>query len=651
MMSTDVSSPSSKFAGDYECPEAKAIMQHLSGMPALRLSSSATDDSALGAKLWVEREKMAMVENENNHFRKQQVPHPQELELGESAGVSTKASAMMMSRFSNSLRLLNDDVANMGETYKKKLTAYEFLQHPVVQKEISKCEVDPEYDQVRGEEGDMDITKNVMDTVLKQHKWVHKRMMSRATEILTNARVATEMAVSKATQRYNIQMEHIKKWAARHGSGDVKELGEGQHVGMAEEAQEEMRSTESATMGYMKKVKAKGLSVIKSIYAHLKHPDEKHVAKMACDIIKQLKQKRLERHRSLVKKTRLQPHRIVTLPTAGEAAGAGRLTCAHTNAIEGDIHGYGYAGGNNCGVLKEQILSQAQAEKIKRGNNNVTVTLFRNVLESAVWQDKNIRWSQPSPKDQTMTRASYMMLGDQYGMSGPRHEEVSNRRYTQEWLSSCPKTCRSCNGAKGNSEGDDCYHQNLHRNYPLPMKSLVSDKHKSFDSLIRSSPVVTGVAILNLNDQGVSTLNWPYGWRKQIMRESVSKGGFWNSNTAVGPYVRCGVCKTTTCISNANGYKFTYYSKRNTNQMCSKEEFHAQGLPENKSKSKECAEHDLTSQYCTTKSRAECMYVQYCQRSDWNCDSHGGWSDPIYDCSKLISNTGITGDEWCAQLV
>ena len=104
VMSTDVSSPSSKFAGDYECPEAKAIMQHLSGMPALRLSSSATDDSALGAKLWVEREKMAMVENENNHFRKQQVPHPQELELGESAGVSTKASAMMMSRFSNSLR-------------------------------------------------------------------------------------------------------------------------------------------------------------------------------------------------------------------------------------------------------------------------------------------------------------------------------------------------------------------------------------------------------------------------------------------------------------------------------------------------------------------------------------------------------------------
>jgi len=84
--------------------------------------------------------------------------------------------------------------------------------------------------------------------------------------------------------------------------------------------------------------------------------------------------------------------------------------------------------------------------------------------------------------------------------------------------------------------------------------------------------------------------------------------------------------------------------------MCSKEELETQNAPANKDKPKVCVERDPVTQYCTTKSRAECMYVQYFQRSDWNCDSHGGWSDPIYDCTKVISNTGITGDEWCSQL-
>jgi len=646
--------------------------------PAVRLTGKAADDSAESARWWVEHDKRQTLERENMHLRKHMMPSPQEMELGESATTTAGATEMAMARFASSLRDLNTDVSAISKKYRHKLTGQQLLEHPIMQKQTAKCEVDPEYDQNLGESGDLELAKLVLHTTLKQHDWNHKRMMSRATDILTHARLATEVAVSTAAQRYNRQMLMINKLKKRHKS-DVNELGEGEgtsdHETMKAQAKAQMTAMESAAMGSLKRIKDEGFQVIRSIFNNMKRPDDKIISKMACDLMAELKKNRATRRDTLNKKTRLQPYRVLSLPAHGEAPGAGKLTCSDTNPAAGDVRGYGYAGGNNCGSLKAKVVSASEAKNIVKGTNNNTVILFRDILESNVWNDPNLRWSQPSPKDHTMTKSSYKLLGDKIGMTSPRADELEKKVYNHQWLSTCPKTCRSCQGGK---PGDDCYHSNLHRNYPLPWNGMIDSKHNSFDSLIRSSPVVSGAAILNLDDSGAASSSWPYGWKKHIMRKSVSKGAFWNSNTAVGPYVRCGVCKTTTCISNSQGFKFTYYNRKNTNRMCSKEEVQNQRQEEGskvesagdgqdsvdgvsaknmlqnvalkKLKRTECIAQDTTSQYCTTKSRAECMYIQYCERGDWNCDSQSGWSDPIYDCSKVVSSTGITGDEWCAQL-
>jgi len=670
--------PNAVAAAGFACPEGKSIVAHVNDLqsPVIRLSGKAADDSAETAKWWVEHDKREMMEQENEHLRKHMMPSPQEMELGESASTTAGATEMAFSRFSTSLHDLHSDVSTVAKKYRHKMTGQQMLEHPIVQKQTAKCEVNPEYDQNLGESGDLELAKLVMDTTLKQHDWNHKRMMTRATEILTHARLATEVAVSTAAQRYNRQMTVIAKMKNR--KSDVKELGESEGTSDSEsmtvQAKAQMTAMESAAMGSLKRIKDEGFQVIRTIFNQMKRPDDKMISTMACNLMTELKKKRVTRRQTLVKRTELQPYRVVTLQAVGEAPGGGRLACSDTNPVAGDTKGYGYAGGNNCGSLKVKVVSEGQAGSIVKGANNNTVILFRDVLDSNVWEDPNLRWSQPSPKDHTMTKSSYKLLGDKIGMTSPRADEVEKKLYTHQWLSTCPKTCRSCQGGK---PGDDCYHSNLHNNYPLPWNAMIDSKHNSFDSLLRSSPVVSGAAILNMDDTGKVSALWPYGWKKHIMRESVSKGAFWDSNTAAGPYVRCGICKTTTCISNAKGLKFTYYNRKNTNKLCSKEELQhqrqgggdvesagdgqdsvdgvsAQHLLQNialkKLKATECIAQKTTSQYCTTKARAECMYIQYCQRGDWNCDSQSGWSDPIYDCSKVVSNTGITGDEWCSQL-
>jgi hypothetical protein len=261
-----------------------------------------------------------------------------------------------------------------------------------------------------------------------------------------------------------------------------------------------------------------------------------------------------------------------------------------------------------------------------------------------------------------MTKPSFTLLGDQYGMHSNREDELQGFKYTKEWLETCSKSCPGCAGQQSSSKRGVCHHANLNANYPLALPAAI--RGQPMGSLTQPTEV-SGAAILQLNDAGRLQPKWPYAWKQQIFRTSQTRGAFWNSNTAVGPYIQCGVCKTTTCFSNADGGKFRYFSKHG--KLCSK----AEALPQGSDKEHDtdqsgpdgvvaplkakadvgCTVQPETSRYCTSQSRAECVYIQYCEREDWNCDSNSGWSDPIYDCTKLISNTGITGDEWCAQHV
>jgi len=627
------------------CPDSYDILKHLevTDKGGLPLSEQSADDSADSATWWVEHEKRALIQTENAQLRKRQVIaiRPQ---LGESMSGDAHIA---MRHLTISLADLKRDVKVQIKAYRKKLEPQRIMEHPIVSKELNKCLSDPEYDLMRGQNGDVKLAKKVVGALLRQHTWVRKRMMRRATEILSNGRIITEAIISAAAQRYNEQVEHIN----RSDPGKVKDLGEGSEAEAT--ARTQMQTTEAATMGALKKLKTQGFNVIKTIFRELKHPARKMLSAMACELMNEFRKHRLERRQTVALRTKLQPYRLLTLPTHGERAGEGRLTCADSHPLAKDNKGYGYAGGNNCGALKEKVISVEEALKLSVARNNHTQILFKDVMDSSAWQDKNVRWSQSSPEHQTMTKASYKLLGDQYDMTAPRQNEIAGMKHTYKLLSSCPVTCSSCLQSPESGDVDDCYQDNLRRNYPLPWNS----EYKHFSSLTRASPVASGVAILKLTDAGALSPKWPYGWRKQVTRESVSKGGFWNSNTAIGPYVQCGICRVTTCMSNAGGGKLVYFYNKKADRMCSTAELESQDVHDVTANSSPNIEHKTscvaqspTSRYCTTSSKAECMYVQYCQRNNWNCDSNSGWSDPIYDCSKVVSNTGITGDEWCSQL-
>ena len=94
---------------------------------------------------------------------------------------------------------------------------------------------------MKGEQGDIELAKKVLGTVLKQHTWVRKRMMRRASELLAHARLTTQKAVSQAVQEYNARMKSVQGHKG-HGK-DVEELGESESVAVA--AKSQMMETES----------------------------------------------------------------------------------------------------------------------------------------------------------------------------------------------------------------------------------------------------------------------------------------------------------------------------------------------------------------------------------------------------------------------
>jgi len=142
------------------------------------------------------------------------------------------------------------------------------------------------------------------------------------------------------------------------------------------------------------------------------------------------------------------------------------------------------------------------AKKLTRPKKDIKpLTLYRAVLNSAAWRAPNLRWSQPSPLKDTMTKAAFAAMGDRVGMTAPRQLEIQGRNFTFNWLTSCPQTCSNCYH-KSDSGFQDCRIQNLHRNYPLPWNAMQLLGARGRNSAAPSSPAVTGVAILGMDDSG-----------------------------------------------------------------------------------------------------------------------------------------------------
>lgn len=503
------------------------------------------------------------------------------------------------------------------------------LQHPVL-KSLLKKTLHPNY-LPTGQEDDSQALGTVLKTLLSQRSWTQNHMMQQATQLLTAARVYTQSLLSTSAQQYNMRMQALES----RQKGEVTELGEGAQAEM--EAKTTLQSAQAAATSSLASVKQHGFQVIRTIFQALRKPARNLLSGLICTLAGELKDRRLKHKRSVLSKTSLEPYRRIDLPTRGEVPGGGRLTCVDSQPLAGDSKGFGYAGGNNCGHLHVSITDEAHAAKLQAQGSNQSLYLFSEVTVSKAWDDKSLRWTQPSPQDQTMTKASYTILGDQYGLHSDRQEEVEGIK-TKEWLESCPRSCPGCSNSPHDNNAV-CHHENLNSMYPPSLPASL----KSLKSSLWRPTIHSGAAILTLTDEGEVAAKWPYAWKQQIFRKSHTQGGFWNSNTAVGPYIQCGICTTSSCFSNAEGHKFRVYSKGGLShgEICSKQDVLTEGAS--------CVLQDATTQYCVSKQRAECIYIQYCQREDWNCDANNGWSDPIYDCTKLISNTGISGDEWCAQ--
>jgi hypothetical protein len=108
---------------------------------------------------------------------------------------------------------------------------------------------------------------------------------------------------------------------------------------------------------------------------------------LICTLSAELSQRKLKHRRSILLKTSIEPTRIIELPTRGEIAGAGRLTCADKHPLAGDAKGFGYAGGNNCGKPRVHVGDKAQiaALNAKIANQTAAPYLFREVADSSAW--------------------------------------------------------------------------------------------------------------------------------------------------------------------------------------------------------------------------------------------------------------------------